>query len=247
MFRAHVLIIRRSKLHEAWNKTYFETKFCASSWLNTEINILRCTVSKTSKLVLCSIIFPPENCGVYEILWQNVAQLDMPKKTIWRMRIACWILKATIPLSEYVILTAFPLTTMHERALSVLLHVHCLVTCLKLRNSESVYMYHAHINFTKQVAREKKNNNFHASVSDRKMHHFLNVGIQCPTADSTKKFCTRPRYALLVKSWSPLMRADRSVRSPSRILHCLPPKRRTCTGKLLHNTTAMHFLLRTYK
>jgi len=36
MFRAHVLIIRRSK-------------FCALSWLNTEINILRCTVSKTSK------------------------------------------------------------------------------------------------------------------------------------------------------------------------------------------------------
>jgi len=33
MFRAHLL----------WNK------FCASSWLNTEINILRCTVSKTSK------------------------------------------------------------------------------------------------------------------------------------------------------------------------------------------------------
>jgi len=25
---------------EAWNKTYCETKFCASSWLNTEINIL---------------------------------------------------------------------------------------------------------------------------------------------------------------------------------------------------------------
>ena len=68
MFRAHVLIIRRSKLHytasgiitpigcvtqfwppdyehmcskhvEAWNKTYRETKFCASSWLNTEINV----------------------------------------------------------------------------------------------------------------------------------------------------------------------------------------------------------------
>ena len=52
MFRAHVLIIRRSKLHYTtsgiitnllWNK------FCASSWLNTEINIPRCTVSKTSK------------------------------------------------------------------------------------------------------------------------------------------------------------------------------------------------------
>ena len=90
MFRAHVLIIRRSKLHytaygiitpiggrlvhitrgcvmqfwppddehmcskyaEAWNKLIVKQKFCASSWLITEINILRCTVSKTSKLTV---------------------------------------------------------------------------------------------------------------------------------------------------------------------------------------------------
>ena len=91
MFRAHVLIIRRSKLHytasgiittivhetatyrcddtrvcvmqfwppddehmcskyvEVWNKLIVKQNFCASSWLITEINILRCTVSKTSK------------------------------------------------------------------------------------------------------------------------------------------------------------------------------------------------------
>jgi len=42
---AHVLeTCRRMKWNLVWNK------FCASSWLNTEINILRCTVSKTSKL-----------------------------------------------------------------------------------------------------------------------------------------------------------------------------------------------------
>ena len=102
MFRAHVLIIRRSKLHytasgiitpvgvmtswwwshvletcryddtrgrvmqfcppddehmwskhvEAWNKLTVKQKFCASSWLITEINILRSTVSKTSKIPL---------------------------------------------------------------------------------------------------------------------------------------------------------------------------------------------------
>jgi len=33
---------------EAWNKLIVKYKFCASSWLITEINILRCTVSKTS-------------------------------------------------------------------------------------------------------------------------------------------------------------------------------------------------------
>ena len=38
-----------SKHVEAWNKTYCETNFVHQVGLNTEINILRCTVSKTSK------------------------------------------------------------------------------------------------------------------------------------------------------------------------------------------------------
>jgi len=39
-----------SKHVEAWNKPIVkQKKNCASSWLITEINILRCTVSKTSK------------------------------------------------------------------------------------------------------------------------------------------------------------------------------------------------------
>jgi len=38
-----------SKHVETWNKLIVKQKFCASSWLITKINILRCTVSKTSK------------------------------------------------------------------------------------------------------------------------------------------------------------------------------------------------------
>ena len=41
-----------SKHIEAWNKLIVKQKVCASIWLVTEINILRCTVSKTSKLKL---------------------------------------------------------------------------------------------------------------------------------------------------------------------------------------------------
>ena len=37
-----------SKHVEAWNKLIVKQKVCASSWLITEINILRCTVSKMS-------------------------------------------------------------------------------------------------------------------------------------------------------------------------------------------------------
>jgi len=40
-----------SKHVEAWNELIVKQKFCASIWLITEINILRCTVFKTSKNV----------------------------------------------------------------------------------------------------------------------------------------------------------------------------------------------------
>jgi len=41
-----------SKHVEAWNKFIVKQKICASSWLITEINILRCTVNKTSKFII---------------------------------------------------------------------------------------------------------------------------------------------------------------------------------------------------
>ena len=40
-----------SKHVEARNKHIVKQKFCASSWLIPKINILRCTVSKTSKYI----------------------------------------------------------------------------------------------------------------------------------------------------------------------------------------------------
>ena len=114
MFRAHVLIIRRPKLHytasgiitpiggplvretatykcddtrgcvmqfwplddehmcskhvEAWKKLIVKQKFCASSWLITEMDILRCTVSKTSKkncIFLFHICFAAQMFALY--------------------------------------------------------------------------------------------------------------------------------------------------------------------------------------
>ena len=44
-----------SKHVEAWNKRIVKEKFCASSWLSTEINILRCTVSKTINILRCTV------------------------------------------------------------------------------------------------------------------------------------------------------------------------------------------------
>jgi len=50
--------------------------------------------------------FCSENRTVYEIMWENVVQRDRPQMKIWRMRIACWIPKATNTHLQHVILIA---------------------------------------------------------------------------------------------------------------------------------------------
>ena len=50
-----------------------------------------------------------ENRVLYKTTWKNTVDLDRPQRTIWRMRIACWILKATDTNSEYVILISLTL------------------------------------------------------------------------------------------------------------------------------------------
>jgi hypothetical protein len=50
-----------------------------------------------------------KNGSVYEIMWRNNGELGRPQTTIWRMRIACWIPKATNTHSEYVMIIAFRL------------------------------------------------------------------------------------------------------------------------------------------
>jgi len=60
---------------------------------------------------------------------KHIVKLDRPQMTIWRMRMACWITKATNTQSEYVIIIAFPLRQwLHERT-SVMCYryIACLV------------------------------------------------------------------------------------------------------------------------
>ena len=63
-------------------------------------------VLKIKKHILCSVafifLFFLENRFVYEITWKNMIQPGRPKMTIWRMRIACRITKATNTYSGYV-------------------------------------------------------------------------------------------------------------------------------------------------
>jgi hypothetical protein len=62
-----------------------------------------------TQILFSIILFFFENRVVYEIMWKNSVERCRPQMIIWRMRIKCWITKATHTHSEYVILTAFPL------------------------------------------------------------------------------------------------------------------------------------------
>jgi hypothetical protein len=74
-------------------------------------------VEKIKTHILCSVTFLfPENRAVYKIIWKNIIEPGRPQMTIWRMRIACWITKATNTHPAYVMLVAFPLQQ--------LLHLH---------------------------------------------------------------------------------------------------------------------------
>jgi len=78
--------------------------------------------------ILCSIIFC-FNCPAYEIMCKNIVEPDRTQMTIWRMRIACWIPKATNTHSQYVILITFPLQEWLYEDTSMLryMQVACLV------------------------------------------------------------------------------------------------------------------------
>jgi len=69
-----------------------------------------------------------ENLFVYEILWKHTLQPVRPQMTIWLMRFACWITKATNTHSEYVILISFSRKKMNTRTrLGVITYIACLV------------------------------------------------------------------------------------------------------------------------
>ena len=52
-------------------------------------------VTKIKTRFVMNNIFFFENPAVYEIMWKNVVEPGRPQMAIWRMRIACWITKAT--------------------------------------------------------------------------------------------------------------------------------------------------------
>ena len=52
-------------------------------------------VQKIKTHILCSVTFCPEIRAVYEIMWENIVERGRAQMTIWSMRVACWIPRAT--------------------------------------------------------------------------------------------------------------------------------------------------------
>ena len=70
---------------------------------------------KTKTYILCSIISYPKSRRLWDT-WKNIIEPSRQKMTIWRMRIAFWLLTVTTTShSRCVILTPFPLQQwLHE-------------------------------------------------------------------------------------------------------------------------------------
>jgi len=68
-----------------------------------------------------SITFFFENRAICEIMWKNIVEPDRPQMRILRMRIACWIPKATHKYAQYITLIACPLQQWLQEGASVLL------------------------------------------------------------------------------------------------------------------------------
>jgi hypothetical protein len=61
-----------------------------------------------------------KNLAIYEIMWMNNVEPDWQQMTMWHMHIACWVPKAAITPSEYVLLIVFPLQQWLHKCSSLL-------------------------------------------------------------------------------------------------------------------------------
>jgi len=74
------------------------------------------------------------NRAVYEIMWKNIVERGRPQMTIWRMRISCWITKAT---HTHTLTTHNSANVAAITRLSITLYVRC-QSCLFLLHVLSV-------------------------------------------------------------------------------------------------------------
>jgi hypothetical protein len=91
-----------------WRPVHNFDHFWPSSSYNAKC--LTEVVEQTETHISYFLLFSfSKNRAICEIMWKNIVQPGRPYITIWRMRIACWIPKATNTKAQCVILINFPL------------------------------------------------------------------------------------------------------------------------------------------
>ena len=82
---------------------------------------------ETKTHILCSVTYFFK-IAVNEITWKNIVEHGRPQMTIGRVRIPCWIPRATNTHSKYAILNAFPLQQWLQERVSLLCYTY--IVCL---------------------------------------------------------------------------------------------------------------------
>ena len=83
--------------------------YLAKFSLDWEMFTQSCTVNQNTHFTFNKFSPSPDNLAIYEILRKNILLPDRPQMTMWHLRIACRIPKATNTHSEYVVLISFTL------------------------------------------------------------------------------------------------------------------------------------------
>jgi hypothetical protein len=91
--------------------------------------------------IFCSKTFF-ENRAVYEIMRKNIVEWGRSRMTIWRMRIACWIPKATNTLG---ICNTYCFSTATTKAPLCYVIVHCVLYILMLVPDDGLVKQTKHI------------------------------------------------------------------------------------------------------
>jgi len=65
------------------------------------------TVNKIKSRFISNNLFPPENRASFDVTRTNMVEADRAQMTIWRVRSACWVTKATNTLKTMKYLLVF--------------------------------------------------------------------------------------------------------------------------------------------
>ena len=121
-----------------------------SSWNE---KCFRQTLYIKSKHTLLRSITLLENRVIYEIMWNNTVESGRPQVTVWRMRVAGWIHKATNTHSDYRLHIAFPLQQwLYELAyMSRYMYFASPVSHYELRKSRELWITSSYTMFIPNV------------------------------------------------------------------------------------------------